>query len=59
MTSAEIEKTYEALAKAIDSVDPEQSEIFLAKLALLLSREIGDTKVVFSLIEQAAQFHER
>ena len=53
MTPADVETVYDRLALTIDRVGPEKSELFLAKLALLLSHEIGDAARVAELIEAA------
>jgi hypothetical protein len=53
MTEGDIEPVYEALAAAIDAVGPERSEIFLAKLVLLLGREVGDTDRALALVAEA------
>ena len=53
MTPTDIETVYDCLALKIDEVAPEKSELFLAKLALLLSHEIGDAARVIELIEAA------
>jgi len=54
MTPQQIERVYEALAEKLDAVGSEKSELFLAKLALLLSREIEDPARVIDLIHDAA-----
>ncbi len=54
MTPAELEKTYELLAQKIDQVGPEQSQVYLAKLALLLAHRLGDMRLVKACIEDAA-----
>lgn len=53
MTQAEIEQVYEQLAQGIDAVGEGKSEIFLAKVALLLAQEVGDVARLTTLIEQA------
>lgn len=55
MTPAEIETVYEALARQIDAIAPDKHALFLAKLALLLSREIGDAERARSLVAEAAR----
>lgn len=55
MTPNDVETIYEALAEKLDAVGREKSELFLAKLALLLSHEIGDAARVSRLIEQASR----
>lgn len=54
MQHDDLEDTYAALALKIDAVGPEQSPLFLAKLALLLAHKIGDPAVVHDCIESAA-----
>ena len=53
MTPLDLEKVYDALAQSLDAVGPEKSELFLAKLALLLANDIGDSGRVLTLIEAA------
>ncbi|WP_212524501.1 DUF2783 domain-containing protein [Actibacterium sp. MT2.3-13A] len=53
MTQAEIETVYDALAAAIDGAGAGKSELFLAKLALLLSRRLGDATAVLDCIAEA------
>ena len=55
MTQDDVERVYEALAAKIDVVGAEKSELFLAKLALLLSHELGDAARVLELIEDASR----
>lgn len=54
MSPEELEQTYEALARQIDAVGPEKSELFLAKLALLLANRIGSADVVAGLVAEAS-----
>ncbi|MEX0287315.1 MAG: hypothetical protein AB3N23_22130 [Paracoccaceae bacterium] len=42
MTESDLETVYDALAQAIDTVGPEQAELYLAKLALALVEDLGD-----------------
>ena len=51
MTQDALETIYEALARAIDAVGEDKSELFLAKLALSLGHELGDPARVTTLIE--------
>lgn len=53
MNAHDVETVYDALAETLDAVGEGKAELFLAKLALLLSHEIGDAPRVLSLIEQA------
>jgi len=48
-----IEDVYTALAEGIDRHGPEASEMFLAKVALLLAEEIGDADRVLRVIDDA------
>jgi hypothetical protein len=54
MTPTDVERVYEALAEMLDTVGAEKSELFLAKLSLLLSNELGDAEQVLSLINMAS-----
>ncbi|MEX2495195.1 MAG: hypothetical protein WD448_03845 [Woeseia sp.] len=38
----DLEKVYDLLAVAIDTAGPDKETLFLAKLCLILAREIGD-----------------
>ena len=53
MTPTDVETIYAALAETIDRVTPEKSELFLAKLALLMAHEINDVDHVRTLIQNA------
>jgi hypothetical protein len=53
MDASEIEALWEALAEAVDEVGPERETLFLAKLALLLGREVGDLGRVRALLAVA------
>jgi len=55
MTSADLEAVYEALAEKLDAVGPDRRDLFLAKLALLLSQDLGDTALVRTRIDEAAR----
>ena len=55
MTPAELEETYERLARAIDVAGEEGAPIYLAKLALLLAQRIGDVDVVTACLEDAGR----
>jgi hypothetical protein len=50
-TFTALETIYERLAVAIDAAGPDKSQVFLAKLALMLSREIEDPKTVMAAID--------
>lgn len=55
MTPREVETVYETLAEQIDAISPDQRELYLAKLALLLANEVGDAPRVCGLVKDAAQ----
>ncbi|SDE69083.1 hypothetical protein [Ruegeria marina] len=55
MTPGEVETVYEALALNLDAVGATRRELFLAKLALLLSYDLGDADRVCLRIEEAAR----
>jgi len=48
-----IEDVYTALAEGIDRHGPEASEMFLAKVVLLLAEETGDADRVLRVIDDA------
>ena len=51
----DLEAFYDALAEGIDQATPVKSELFLAKLALLLAREVADRQALERCIEVALQ----
>jgi hypothetical protein len=53
MIPTDVERVYDVLAETLDIVAAEKSELFLAKLALLLSNELDDAERVLSLINVA------
>ncbi|MFZ5615708.1 MAG: DUF2783 domain-containing protein [Pseudomonadota bacterium] len=53
MEFSEIETVYERLAGAIDEAGEEKTGLFLAKVALLLSYELGDPAKAAAAIETA------
>ena len=53
LTLSGLEQVYDTLAEAIDRVPDGRGELFLTKLALLLSQELGDPKRIGELIEAA------
>ena len=53
MEFADLEGFYELLAQSIDKTGEEKAPLFLAKLALLLAREVGDPDVTRAAIETA------
>ncbi|MEI9430192.1 hypothetical protein [Mesorhizobium sp. Cs1299R1N3] len=54
MTQRELEAVYEAIATEIDRVGAGKSELYLAKLALLLARAIDDRQRVLGCISEAS-----
>jgi len=52
MTQDELETVYAALAMAIDSVVPEQRDLFLAKTALALAEKLGNVPLATAVIEE-------
>ncbi len=48
-----LEALWERLAEAVTTAGPEREALFLAKLALLLGREIGDMPRIEALIATA------
>lgn len=55
MTPKDVETVYEALAFKLDAVGATNRELFLAKLALLLSHDLGNAERVCLLVDEAAQ----
>ena len=54
MNHPDLENTYAALALKIDEVGEDNSELFLAKLVLLLAQKNGDADDVQRCINDAA-----
>ena len=54
MTDSEMEEIYESLATKIDAFGKEKSDIFLAKLVLLLSKKFTDLEEIMKFIEEAS-----
>ena len=54
MTDPEMEEIYESLARKIDKFGKEKSDIFLAKLVLLLSKKFTDLEEIMKFIEEAS-----
>ena len=54
MNKQDLETVYAALAVKIDAVGTARSELFLAKLALLLANRNGNIKDVETCIDEAA-----
>ena len=50
-TFTALETIYERLADAIDAAGPAKAQVFLAKLALMLAREIENPQTVLAAIE--------
>ncbi len=55
MDQNDLETAYEALAQKIDAISVEQTELYLAKLALLLAKEVGNLTRVLDCIDGAAK----
>lgn len=55
MNPEQLEDIYESLALKIDDVGKEHSELFLAKLALLLAHSVGDVDLVKQYINDASK----
>jgi hypothetical protein len=53
MPSADFETAYETLAMAIDSAGLEREALFLTRLALVLSHELGDIAVFQNAVKTA------
>ncbi len=53
MGQATLEDVYSALAEGMDRHGPEKSEMFIAKVALLLANEIGSPQRCLDLISEA------
>lgn len=49
-----IEAIYEAIATKIDEVGKEQVELYLAKLALLLAKAVGNPQTAIRCVSDAA-----
>lgn len=54
MNPTDVECVYDALALKLDAVGSAKSELFLAKLTLLLAYELDDAKRVLKLIDEAS-----
>lgn len=53
MNQSDLERLYDVLAQAIDEAGPEKSELFLAKLALLLADALDDAGKACQLVRNA------
>ena len=54
MTDFEMEEIYESIATKIDAFGKEKSDIFLAKLVLLLSKKFTNLEEIMECIEEAS-----
>lgn len=59
MPHEDIEAVYEELARGIDAAGKDDAEIFLARVCLLLARELGDSDRTLDLIRQALLPHQQ
>ena len=55
MTHADLEVVYEALAQQLDIVGEERANLYLVKLALLLSKQCNESAPVLEAITAAAR----
>ena len=55
MPFEDLESAYETLATAIDSAGPEREALFLTRLALVLSHELGDIAAFRGAIRTALE----
>lgn len=55
MTHADLEVVYEALAQQLDIVGEEKANLYLVKLALLLSKQCNEPAPVLEAITAAAR----
>lgn len=55
MTHEDLEQVYEALARAIDEVGPDKSELYLAKTVLALADSFGAAEDVLKVIEECRE----
>ncbi len=53
LSNEEIENIYDALYQAIDQAGPDQEAKMLAKLALILANQLGDSEQALSAIQIA------
>ncbi len=53
MNQSDLEATYAAIAHKIDEIGEDQSELFLAKLALLLAYKAGKLDEILDCIDEA------
>lgn len=59
MAAGDIEIVYNAIAHEIDQVGTEQSELFLAQLALLLANALDDNELALKCVAEASAFQRR
>jgi hypothetical protein len=55
MPFEDLESAYETLAMAIDRAGPERETLFLTRLALVLSHELGDIAAFRSAVQTALE----
>lgn len=55
LTLSGLEAVYDCLAETLDQAPPEQSELLLVKLALLLAQDLGDADRFAALARSALQ----
>tara|TARA_R110002072_G_scaffold19917_1_gene73302 strand:+ start:1999 stop:2226 length:228 start_codon:yes stop_codon:yes gene_type:complete len=53
MTFTDLEKLYDLMAETLDEFDVQQHSLFLSKLSMVLSHEIGDLETVINAINVA------
>lgn len=53
LADGDIDAIFETLATALDDAGPDQEAVFLAKLVLLMARDLGDLDHVTKLIDEA------
>jgi hypothetical protein len=50
---SDLERIFEAVSTGIDAAGPDQAQLFLGRLCLLLAQEIGDTGRVLDCVARA------
>lgn len=53
LSTSQLETVYDTLAQAIDQAGPQHAELFLTKLCLLLSNQLGDDAAFASSVNNA------
>ena len=53
LDTAGLERIYDLMAEAIDAVEPDRRELFLAKLAFVLANMVGDADSAAHAVEIA------